>query len=164
MWSGRGLIAAAVAAAALLVGVYLAAGGSDYEPTAVADPCEPREWRSPDSPETYAEQFLLSALDGAACELGVSREELIVALPDEDSRVEFADDHGIDETDLEAAVRAGAVRGIDDAQNAGALNPVVASTLRELSLRLPLDQLIALIVGAGSAFEDPGGLLDQFGL
>jgi hypothetical protein len=162
--SGRTLIAVAVAASALLVGVYLATGGSDYEPTPVADPCEPREWRSPDSAETYAEQFLLSALDGAACELEVSREELIVALPDADSRAEFAADHGISEVDLEAAVRAGAVRAIDDAEGAGALSPVIASGLREVAERLPVDQLITLIVGAGSAFEDASGLLDQFGL
>jgi hypothetical protein len=162
--TGRALIAVAAAASVLLVGVYLAAGGSDYEPTAVADPCEPREWRSPDSPETLAEQFLLSALDGAACELGVSREELIVALPDEDSRAEFVADHGISDADLEEAVRAGVVRAIDDAEAAGALSPVIASGLRETAERLPVDQLLALIVGARTAFDDAGALLDQFGL
>jgi hypothetical protein len=162
--SGNGLIAVAVAASALLVGVYLAAGGSEYEPTPVADPCEEREWRSPDSAETYAEQFLLSALDGAACELGVSREELVVALPDADARAEFAADHGISDADLEVAVRAGVVRAVDDAQDAGAMSPVIASGLRQVALRLPVEELITLIVGADSAFEDAGGLLDQFGL
>ena len=162
--SGRGLVAAAVAASALLVGVYLAAGGSEYEPTPVADPCQAREWRSPDSVDRYAEQFFLSALDGAACELGVSREELIVALPDSDSRAEFAAEQGISEADLEAAIRAGVVRAIDDAQDAGALSSIVASGLRELAQRLPVEEVITLIDGAGSVFDEAGGLLDQLGL
>jgi hypothetical protein len=162
--TGRALIAAAVVASALLVGVYLAGGGSDYEPTPVADPCQPREWRSPDTPETTAEQFFLSALDGAACELGVSREELVVALPDDDARAEFASEHGLDGAELEAAIRAGVVRAIDDAEDAGALSPVIASGLRELAERLPLQELISLIDGASSVFGDGGGLLGELGL
>jgi hypothetical protein len=164
MLSPRALIAASVAASALLVGAYLAAGGSAYEPTPVTDPCQPREWRSPDSVELYAEQFFLSALDGAACELGVSREELVVALPDADARAEFAAAHGISEADLEAAIRAGVVRAIDDAENAGALSPIVASGLREVATRLPIDQLLGLINDAGAAVDGVGGLLDELGL
>ena len=70
----------------LLVGAYLAAGGGGYEPTPVADPCAPREWTSPEGVEEIAQQFFLSALDGAACELGVSRETLAAALATEESR------------------------------------------------------------------------------
>jgi hypothetical protein len=162
--SARMLIAASVAASALLVGAYLAAGGSAYEPTPVADPCQPREWRSPDSVELYAEQFFLSALDGAACELGVSREELIVALPDADARAEFAAAQGISEADLEVAIRAGVVRAIDDAEDAGALSSLVASGLREVATRLPVDELISLIDDAGAAIDGAGGLLDELGL
>jgi hypothetical protein len=162
--SARALIASSVAASALLVGIYLAAGGSGYEPTPVADPCQPREWRSPDSPELYAEQFFLSALDGAACELGVSREELVVALPDDDARSEFAAEHGISADELEAAIRAGVVRAIDDAENAGALSSVVASGLREVVERMPLGELLVLINNASAALDPAGGLLDELGL
>ena len=95
---------------------------------------------------------------------GVSREELVVALPDADARAEFAAAHGISEADLEAAIRAGVVRAIDDAENAGALSPVVASGLREVATRLPIDQLIALIDDAGAAIDGAGGLLDELGL
>jgi len=93
--SARSLVLAALAASVALVAVYLAAGGSDYEPTPVAGPCEPREWRSPEGVEESAEQFALSALDGAACELGVSRETLAVALATPDAREEFAAEYGI---------------------------------------------------------------------
>ena len=162
--SGRVLIGCSVAAAILLIGVYLAAGGSDYEPTPVADPCQTREWRSPDSAEEYAEQFFLSALDGAACQLGVSRESLVVALATEDARQEFAAEHRISDADLDAAVRAGLERAIDDAEQAGALSPIVASGLREVAARLPIDQALALFNDATALFNGAGGLLDQLGL
>jgi hypothetical protein len=148
--SPRGLIAAAVAASALLVGAYAIAGGSNYQPTPVADPCQPREWTSPDSPEEGAEQFFLSALDGAACELHVSREALVVALATPENRTEFAAD---------AAVRAGLVRAIDDAERAGAISSVVASSLRTTVSQLPLSEAIALIAGAASVLNSAGGLL-----
>ena len=157
--SPRGLIAAAIAASALLVGAYLIAGGSDYQPTPVADPCQPRAWTSPDSPEETAEQFFLSALDGAACELHVSRESLVVALATPENRAEFAAEQGITGPELETAVRAGIVRAIDDAERAGAITPVVASGLRTTASQLPLSEAIALISGAASVLDSAGGLL-----
>ena len=157
------LVAASVLVAAILVGAYVAAGGSAYEPTPVADPCAPREWRSPDDLEADAEQFALSALDGAACELGVSREELAAALASDDARARFAAEHGIDDAELEAAVRAGLVRAIDDAEEAGALNGIVADGLRAVAERVPVDEAIGLIENAQSVFEDGQGALDQLG-
>ena len=163
--SARALVAASVAAAVALVTVYLAAGGGSYEPTPVADPCAPREWTSPDGAEEIAQQFLLSALDGAACELGVSRETVAAALATEGSRQRVAAEQGIDDAELETAVRAGVVRAIDDAEDAGAISSVVASGLRALAERLPVDEAIALFGDAGSVVGDVdgalGGLLDQ---
>ncbi len=157
------LVIGAVVASLLLVCVYLAAGGADYEPTPVADPCASRDVQPPHGLEEEAQQFFLSAVDGAACELGVSREELVVALATEESRQEFAAEHGIDDATLDAAVRAGAVRAIDDAVDDGELSPLLASGLRELAQRLPVEQLIDLIGGAQSVFDDAGNLLDQLG-
>ena len=42
------------------------------------------------------EGIALSSLDGAACELQVSREELTLALADEEATQEFAEAHGIE--------------------------------------------------------------------
>jgi hypothetical protein len=147
--SARGLIVAAISASALLIGAYVAAGGSHYQPTPVADPCQPRAWTSPDSAEESAEQFFLSALDGAACELHVSRESLVVALATPENRADFAAEQGITGTELEAAVRAGLVRAIDDAERAGAISPVVASGLRATAGQLPLSEAISLLNTAG---------------
>jgi hypothetical protein len=160
---GHSLLAAGVAASLALVVAYLALGGASYEPSTVADPCEPREWRSPDGIEEMAEQFSLSALDGAACELQVSRETLALALASEESREEFVEEYGIEEAELEAAIRAGLVRAIDDAEAAGALPGLVAGPLREVAERMPVEEAIALIEDAEALFGDIGGLLQRGG-
>ena len=157
--SARALIVSAIVASVVLVGTYLAAGGAGYEPTPVADPCAPREWSSPQGVEEVAQQFFLSALDGAACELGVSRETLAAALATDESRQAFAAEHGIDATELEAAVRAGVLRAIDDAENAGAISAPLASGLREFAARLPVDELLNLFQDAGQYLGDAGDLL-----
>lgn len=161
--SGRSLVLAALGASVALVVAYLAAGGGDYEPTAVADPCAPREWRDPEGVEESAQQFALSALDGAACELQVSRETLAVALATPESRERFAAEYGIVDEELEAAVRAGVIRAIDDAERADALNPLVADGLRAIAARLPVDEGIALIEDASELFDGAGGVLDDLG-
>jgi hypothetical protein len=161
--SGRGLILAALAASAALVIAYVAAGGASYEPGPVADPCAPREWRDPEGVEESAEQFALSALDGAACELQVSRETLAVALATPESRAEFAAEYGIEDAELEAAVRAGVTRAIDDAEAAGALDPLVADGLRLVAAQLPVEEGIALIEDASELFDGAGGVLDDLG-
>ena len=89
----RTLVIGAVVAALALVVTSLALGGASYEPTPVKDPCQPRAWRSPDSLDGIAQQFTLSALDGVACELHVSRETVVLALGTPEGRSQFVNDH-----------------------------------------------------------------------
>jgi hypothetical protein len=145
---------------AALAGSYLAAGGASYAPAEVKDPCDPRPWRDPGNLQEAAEQFSLSALDGAACELGVSREVVAQALASPDARAEFADRYDVDDAELEAAVRAGLLRGINDAEAAGALSPVLAGPLRQLTQSVPLEQAIRLIQDAGPLFDSAQGILN----
>ena len=70
---------------AAVVVPYLALGGGSFEPTPVADPCEPREQADADGVGETIERIALRAVDGVACELGVSREELVLALRSEDA-------------------------------------------------------------------------------
>jgi hypothetical protein len=163
--SARMLIAGSAVAAIALVSAYAIAGGGSYAPTPVADPCEERTWRGPEGLQESAQQFALSALDGAACELGVSREELAIGLSSADARARFGAEHGVDEAELEEAVRAGLVRAIDDAEQAGAVDAAVADGLRAIASRLPVDEAIAVIEDGGeflsSADDLLGGLLDR---
>ena len=62
---GKFLFLGSIAVSLVLVLAYLAAGGSDYAPAKTQDPCKPREWRNPEGLQQIAEQFSLSALDGA---------------------------------------------------------------------------------------------------
>jgi hypothetical protein len=138
-------IAWSTAAVAALLLVYLALGGASYAPAKVADPCAPRDWRDPQGVQEVAEQIVLSALDGAACDLHVSREDMVLALADKDSREQFAREHGISEQRLEQLVHDGLLRSIDDAENAGALNSTFAGILRGIVRNVPLDELFDLV-------------------
>ena len=138
-------IAAATAAALTLVVVYLALGGASYAPAKVADPCAQRAWRNPEGLEKTVEQIVLSALDGVACELGVSREKVVLALANPDSQRRFAREHGISERRLEQLVRTGLMRSIDDAERAGALSDTSADLLRGVVRRVPVGGLLDLI-------------------
>jgi hypothetical protein len=150
----RVLVGGAIVAAVALVGIYLAAGGSSYAPATTQDPCQHRPWRDPEGLQQIAEQFSLSALDGAACQLGVSRETLARALATPESRERFADRYDIDEAQLARAVRAGLLRAVDDAEDAGALNPLLAAPLRQALKSIPLDQAIELINNAESLLDN----------
>ena len=156
---GQLLVVGAIAAAVLLAGAYLAAGGSSYEPAKVQDPCKQRPWRNPGSLQEIAQQFSLSALDGAACELGVSREKLARALATPESRERFTKRFGIGDAQLARAVRAGLVRAVDDAEEAGAISPLIGGPIRSTVRSIPLDQAIELINNAGSLLNGAEGLL-----
>ncbi len=162
--SARILVIGAAVISLALAGVYLASGGGSYEPTAVADPCEPRPWRDPEGIDEAAEQFTLSALDGAACELQVSRERLSLALATPEAREAFAEEYGLTDEQIEAAVRAGLDRAIDDAEDAGALPPLAAGPLRELVASIPVEEAIALIEDASEIFSGGDPLGDILGL
>jgi hypothetical protein len=147
------LVGVALLASVLLVGAYLAAGGSSYTPEKSADPCNPRPWRDPGGLQEIAEQFSLSALDGAACELGVTRETLAQALATEEARERFAEKYGIDDDELAKAIRAGLLRAVTDAEDAGALSPLIGGPLRGTLENIPLDQAIELVNDASSVFS-----------
>ena len=151
MSRARPLLVALGAVVAVLV-TYLALGGASFEPTPVADPCIVRDWRDPGGLPTVLEQVALSALDGAACELGVSREDLVLAVADEAALDAFAAKKGIARTDAERAVEKGLERAVDDAEEAEALPGFVASLARRAVEALP--PWLAL-----DALESLGGLL-----
>ena len=163
------LVAASIVVSLILVGAYLAAGGSSYTPEKIQDPCKPRPWSNPQSLSEIANQFTVSALDGAACKLGVSREALTRALATPEARERFKKKYGIDDAKLAQAIRAGLVRAIDDAEEAGALSPLIAAPLRETVQRIPLSQAIEFIndaesfLGNVNSFLGPAqNLLEEF--
>lgn len=167
-WSGRALVIGSILASLVLVGAYLAAGGSSYEPEKVQNPCQPRPWSDPQNLGQIANQFTISALDGAACKLGVSRETLARALATPEGRERFTKRYGIDDEKLAIAIRAGLVRAVDDAEEAGALPSLLAGPLRRTVQSIPLEQAIEIVndaqgfLGDAESFLGPAqGLVEQ---
>jgi hypothetical protein len=142
---GAVTLAASVVASIALVVTYLALGGASYEPVAVADPCNPRPIEKPQGGGEVLQQVALSALDGAACELGVSREDLTLALASRNSRERFLREHRVTDEVLEQALRAGLVRAVDDAERVDALTGLEASVIRAAVERLPIGVVIDIL-------------------
>jgi len=153
------LVGGAIVAAVALAGIYLAAGGTSYAPAKTQDPCKPRPWGNPEGLDRIAERFSLSALDGAACKLGVSREALAQALASESARERFAERYDLSEAEIARAVRAGLLRAVDDAERAGALSPLLAGPLRETLQSIPLNRAIELINNAEALLDGVQGVL-----
>jgi hypothetical protein len=152
---------AALAASVGLIGVYLAFGGGTYEPAKTEDPCQTRDQSVLDERGVF-DGIALSALDGAACELHVSREELTLALADESATEQFAEAHDIDSDAIDDAVRAGLERAVDDAAAAGKIDGVEETILRQVARYAPVGPAIS---GLQALADDDSvqGLIEQLG-
>lgn len=150
-------VAAALLAATSLLAAYLLLGGGAYAPRQVPDPCAARELTA-DRP--VGEQVALSALDGAACELRVSREDLTLALASEAERESFQARYGVEDEQFAAATRAGLDRAIDDAEELETLSATEATIAREVIGRLPYDSLVGLL-GRVTGEDDPLAALTE---
>ena len=108
---------AAATVATLLVATYVALGGANYGPTAVADPCADRA-----RPQGVGrtQLTLLAAVDGAACDLRLKREDMLLTLLDRRRPA------GVSEDELGDALRA----GVDRAERERALGGLAATALR----------------------------------
>ena len=133
-----GVLVALLVGAAGLIGLELANGAADAGALAARDPCEPRPAYPGEGLDATLQRIILDGLDGAACELGATREELVLSLPPSSAVEPIPWD---DET-IELALRAGLIEAIDDAEQRGSLNGIVAALLRQVAERAPVQWLI----------------------
>ena len=138
-----------LALVAAVVVPYLALGGGRFDPTPVADPCETRERPGADGLAETLERVALTGVDGVACELGVSREELVLALRSEEALADFSDEQGLDRDELEQAITDGLVRAVDDADEAGSLPGFVAPIVRRAAESVPPWLILETLEGLG---------------
>jgi hypothetical protein len=141
-------LAVAAVVSAVLVLTYAAAGGADYKPAAGRDPCKPRKWPDVSGTNAIAEQVALSAIDGAACKLGVSGEELALAFTSQERLDQFGKERGISQDRIQEAARDGLLRGIDEGEKAGEINGIEAFVLRLAARAAPIDRLIEYVRGS----------------
>jgi hypothetical protein len=149
---GAVLAAALVVAGATLIAVELALGARDYGRVELTPACSaPPPRLEGGGLDRTTQRIVLSALTGAACELGTTREELVLSLsPRTGGRYGSWSDEELEET-----LRAGLVRAVDDARERGELGSVEARVLRELAERVP----VQLILEAAEHADLLSGLL-----
>lgn len=135
--SGRMPIYLALGASLGVIGAYLIAGGVSYKPLEAADPCDSRPLAVLGE-RGVLEGVVLSGLDGAACQLGVTREELTTALADDAALEAFAAQHRVSEDEIDDAVRAGLLRAVDDAEAEGLLGGTGAAIVRLIAENAPI--------------------------
>jgi hypothetical protein len=131
--------------AVALVATYVALGGTSYEPTPVANPCAPRPHRPASGTDEQLEQVVLAAADAAACRLGVSREELVLALRSTDDLDQLAEKKGKSRDELEDALRDGLVRAVGQAEDEGLIGDTTAGALRFAAEHLPIGLLLDVL-------------------
>lgn len=135
-------------AALVLIAIELANGAMNVGMLAVRDPCDPRPPFPGQGLDATVQRIVLDGLDGAACELGTSREELVLSLsPSSGVEVRW------DDQTIERALRAGLVGAIDDAEQRGSLNGFVAAVLRQVVQRAPVQWLIDGGQGLAGLFD-----------
>ena len=143
--TSRLALAVSVIASAGLVGGYVASGGGTYKPLELEDPCNVRPLSELKGAPRPLEQIALSGLDGAACALRVTREELALALASKDARDRFAAEHGLSQPELERAIRAGLKRAAANARRAGLVSGLEGQLLELAVDRVPVDVLLDLL-------------------
>ncbi len=130
------ILVALLLSGAALVGVELGKGALDEPAPKIANPCQPREGRTGGIDATI-QRIVLDGLDGAACRLHTSREELVLSLGGGVGVTRRWDQHTI-----EVALRAGLLRSVHEAVQRGDVPSFLAPALRQLVESAPLDQLV----------------------
>jgi hypothetical protein len=140
------LFALLLAAAALLV-VELGRGAAHYGQGRVADPCRGRTYPG-GGIDAAIQRVVLDGLDGAACRLGTSREQLVLSLGSGGGYPP----HRWDRKTLDAALRAGMLTAVDRAEQRGDVPGVLAPFIRRAIRSAPIDALIRGAVGLQDLF------------
>lgn len=128
----------------LLVVLEFRAGASDFGRRTYIDPCHAPADPYPQGSgiDGTLQRIALGAIDGAACKLGTSREELVLSL---DSRGPFGNEVHWTRATLEDALRAGLVQSIEDADHRNTIPGFVATGLKFLAERAPIDWVLGRI-------------------
>jgi hypothetical protein len=125
----RGKITLAFLAAGviMLLVVELALGALHFGDTKLADPCTSKPAFSGGGIDGAVQRFALEGLNGAACELGTTREELVLSFaPASGEKIRWTRET------IDDALRAGIDRAAHESAGGGITGSVVAFLLREL--------------------------------
>ena len=130
------IVGALLASGVVLVAVELGKGALDEPSPKIASPCQPRHGRTGGF-DTTVQRIVLDGLDGAACRLHTTREELVLSLGGGTVVKRHWDEHTV-----EVALRSGLLRSLDEAVRRGDVPSFLAPALRSLVEHAPLDRLV----------------------
>ena len=131
------ILAALLAAVLALVAVEFGKGAAEEPGPKIANPCHGRAPRGGGGLDATVQRIVLDGLDGAACRLHTTREELVLSLAPETGVRRRWSDHTI-----EVALRAGMLRAVDEADRRGDIPGFATPFVRQLVEKAPLDKLV----------------------
>ena len=132
-----------LAASVALLAAELAASAR-HDDVEIANPCGKRAPFPGGGLDGAAQRIVLDGLDGAACRLHTTREELVLSLGNGKRRW--------DERTIETALRAGLLRAVDASEQRGELPSFLAPLVRQLVERAPIRPLVEGGIGLRGLF------------
>ena len=136
------ILAALFAAVCVLIAVELAMGALDFGETRIADACTTKADFEGRGIDGAIQRFALAAISGAACELGTSREELVLSFVPSAN----ASDVRWDKETINRALRSGVERAAKDTAGQGLLGSLLGGLLDEI-LADPLAWILGQSIG-----------------
>ena len=127
-------VAGLLAAAVVFLAVELGMGAWGFGEVKRVDPCTATTPSLGGGFDAALQRIVLDGLNGAACRLHTTREELVESLGSGSSR--WSDEQ------VQQAVRIGLVQAIDEAERRGDVPGIVAPLLREAAKHAPIKFLI----------------------
>jgi len=125
--TGRIALAALAGGAAALLVVELALGALHFGSTKLADPCTSKPAFSGSGIDGAVQRFALEGLNGAACKLDTTPEELVLSfVPSSGEKIRWS------RQTIDEALRAGIDRASHESAGGGFTGSVLAFLLREL--------------------------------
>ena len=128
-------VAALLAAAVVFLAVELGLGAWGFGEVKRVDPCTATTPSLGSGVDATLQRIVLDGLNGAACRLHTTREELVESLGSSGSK-RWSDEQ------IQVAVRAGLVQAIDKAEHRGDVPGILAGLLREAAKHAPIKFLI----------------------
>ena len=130
------ILVALLASGLVLVAAELGSGALKEPSPKIANPCEPRPGRT-GGIDTTIQRVVLDGLDGAACRLHTTREELVLSIGGDSLAPRHWDEHTID-----VALRAGMLGAVNRAEQRGDIPSFLVPLIRTAIDRIPLEKLI----------------------
>jgi hypothetical protein len=128
------IVAGLLVAAVVFLAVELGMGAWSFGQVKRVDPCTATTPSLGSGFDAALQRIILDGLNGAACRLHTTREELVAALGEGSSR--WSDEQ------IQQAVRQGLVHAVDKAEDRGDIPGILAPLLREAAKHAPIKFLV----------------------